>query len=200
MARGRPRKFDEDEALNGAMLLFWEKGLSATSLDDLTKAMNMNRPSIYNAFGNKDAIYRKVLERFCGQLDEGMAQTLEAIPAVREGFQAFFERAIAVYSGTSPSTKAAMGCLMVCTAPTEAFSHPQVGEDLSALIKRLDQGFVRRIERAKEEGELAQDIDAHLTASLLQATLQTVALRARAGTPKKQLQQIADYAVVRLFS
>ena len=67
MARGRPRKFDEDQALNGAMVLFWQKGLSSTSLDELAEAMNMNRPSIYNAFGNKDAIYRTTLARFCGQ-------------------------------------------------------------------------------------------------------------------------------------
>ena len=196
MARGRPRKFDEDEALNGAMLLFWEKGLSATSLDDLTHAMRMNRPSIYNAFGNKDEIYRKVLERFCGQLDEGMAQTLDAIPHVREGLQAFFERAIGVYCGTNPS----MGCLMVCTAPSEAFSHPQVGEDLRGLIQRLDNGFVTRLKKAQEEGELDRKVDVALTASLLQATLQTIALRARAGASKKSLQQISVYAVERLLN
>jgi len=86
MARGRPRKFDEDQALAGAMTLFWEKGLSATSLDDLALAMNMNRPSIYNAFGNKEAIYRRSLQRFCGQLDQGMQVTLgsdKSLAAIR---------------------------------------------------------------------------------------------------------------------
>ena len=194
MARGRPRKFNEDEALNGAMLLFWEKGLSATSLDDLAQAMNMNRPSIYNAFGNKDEIYRKALDKFCGQLDLGLEETLEKIPTLREGLKAFFDRAIGVYCGTNP----AMGCLMICTAPSEAFSHPKVGQDLQGLIQRLDNGFFQRLKKAQTEGELSNDVQADLTARLLQATLQTLALRARAGTSKRELKKIADYAVERL--
>jgi len=194
MARGRPRKFDEDEALNGAMLLFWEKGLSATSLDDLSLAMNMNRPSIYNAFGNKEDIYRKALDRYCGQLDKGMEETLESIPNLRDALNAFFARALEVYCGTNP----AMGCLMICTAPTEAFSHPQVGEDLKRLIERLDDGFAKRLRKAKQDGELPDDAQLELTASLLQATLQTLALRARAGTSNQKLNIIAGYAVNKL--
>ena len=194
MPRGRPRKYDEDAALTGAMLLFWQKGLSATSLDDLAHAMNMNRPSIYNAFGNKDQIYRKALQRFCGQLDLGVQETLETLPDLQDGLRAFFNRAIDVYCGTDP----AMGCLMVCTAPSEVFSHPEVGSDLNELIQRLDKSFVKRLKRAQVEGELADDIDPKLTASLLQATLQTVAIRARAGASKVELKKVASYAVERL--
>ncbi len=194
MTRGRPRKFDEDEALNGAMRLFWEKGLSATSLDELSQAMKMKRPSIYNAFGNKDEIYRKALGRFCGQLDQGMAETFDSMPDLREGLRAFFDRAIDVYSGTDP----AMGCLMICTAPAEAFSHPEVGEDLRSLIARLDRGFARRLRRAQKENAFPADGSPELTASLFQATLQTVALRARTGSSKQALRKIAFFAVERL--
>ena len=76
--RGRPRKFDPEVAIQKAMLVFWQRGLSATSLDDLSIAMEMNRPSIYNAFGNKEAIYRLALAQFCGQLDLGIEQVLLA--------------------------------------------------------------------------------------------------------------------------
>ncbi|MDA9064355.1 TetR/AcrR family transcriptional regulator [Pseudomonadales bacterium] len=175
MARGRPRQFDEDEALTGAMLLFWEKGLSATSLDDLAIVMNMNRPSIYNAFGNKDAIYRKSLARFCGQLDKGMQETLNASTSVDIGLNAFFEQAIEVYCGSNPQ----MGCLMICTAPSEAVSNPEVGKDLKDLISRLDVGLSQRLARAQRNGEISVDLQPKLTAKLLQATLQTIALRAR---------------------
>ncbi len=193
-SRGRPRKFNEDEALNGAMQLFWKKGLSATSLDDLAKAMNMNRPSIYNAFGNKENLYRKALSRFCGQLDHGLEQTLVAIPSLRTGLQAFFGQAIDVYCGTNPP----MGCLMVCTAPGEALSHPEVGEDLRDLIQRLDRGFTERLLRAREENELSANVQPELAAKLLQATLQTLAIRARAGTSRDDLQELAAYAVNKL--
>ena len=191
MARGRPRQFDEDKALTGAMYLFWEKGLSATPLDDLAAAMNMNRPSIYNAFGNKDDIYRKSLARFCGQLDNGLRETLEASPNIRPGLNAFFEQAIEMYCGNSPP----MGCLMICTAPSEALSHPEVGKDLKELISRLDKGFTKRLERAQRDGELSKEAQPKLVAKLLQATLQTLALRARSGESKASLRKLARYAV-----
>ena len=195
MARGRPRQFDEDEALTGAMLLFWEKGLSATSLDDLAIAMNMNRPSIYNAFGNKDAIYRKSLARFCGQLDKGMQETLDASTSVDVGLNAFFEQAIEVYCGSNPQ----MGCLMICTAPSEAVSNPEVGKDLKDLISRLDIGLSQRLARAQRNGEISVDLQPKLTAKLLQATLQTIALRARTGESKASLRKLARYAVKTLL-
>jgi AcrR family transcriptional regulator len=191
MARGRPRKFDEDQALTGAMLTFWEKGLSATSLDDLADAMNMNRPSIYNSFGNKDDIYRKALARFCGQLDEGFRNTIDQSQDTRTGLIDFFNQAIDVYCGNSP----ALGCFMICTAPAESLSHPQVGHDLRELINRLDEGLTRRLETAKKEGEIADHIEPHLAAKLLQATLQTLAIRARSGESKRSLRKLARYAV-----
>ncbi len=194
MPRGRPRKFDEHAAINGAMLLFWEKGLSATSLDDLAKAMQMNRPSIYNAFGNKDDIYRKAVSKFCGQLDHGLKEILEGVPKLRDGLIAFYDSAIEVYCGNNP----AMGCLMVCTAPSEAISHPRVGEDLRELISRLDKRLAERLRKAQTDGELSTEIDTGLTAKRLQATLQTLALRARTGASKRELRRIAVYAVDKL--
>lgn len=196
MPRGRPRKFNEDTVLTAAMLLFWEKGLSATSLDDLALAMDMTRPSIYNAFGNKEAIYRVALARFCGQLDVGLQETLEGPQAIKPALVAFFDQAIDVYCGNNPP----MGCLMICTAPVEALSHPEVGEDLKALIQRLDNSFVQRIKRAKKEGELSADVEPKLAGKMLQATLHSLALRARSGEPKSELRKLVGYAVTKITS
>lgn len=190
MAKGRPRKFNEDTALTAAMCLFWEKGLSATSLDDLAVSMNMNRPSIYNAFGNKEEIYRATLSRFCGQLDKELKDVLES-SQIKPGLIIFFDHAIEVYCGNNP----AMGCLMICTAPSEALSHPEVGKDLSDLIKRLDNGFTKRLRRARLENELPKETDLKNTAKLLQATLQTLALRARNNESKASLRKLARYAI-----
>ncbi len=191
MPSGRPRLFDEDEALTGAMLQFWEKGLSATSLDDLAEAMNMNRPSIYNAFGKKDDIYRKTLARFRTQLDDGLRDALDSSPNLHAGLNAFFNQAIEVYCGNNPQ----MGCLVICTAPVEALSHPEVGDDLRDLIRRLDSSFAQRLEQAQRDGELSDNADPKLTAKLLQATLQTLAIRARSGASRSSLRKLARYAV-----
>ena len=66
--RGRPRKFDSNEALGNALMVFWSKGFSGTSLDDLASAMEMKRPSIYNAFGDKQSLYRAALDAFQSKL------------------------------------------------------------------------------------------------------------------------------------
>ena len=191
MTRGRPRKFNEEQVLTAAMTLFLEKGLSATSLDDLAAAMRMNRPSIYNAFGSKEQIYRKSLAHFCGQLDQGVVATLDSISDVRDGFKAFFRAALEVYCATKPS----LGCLMVCTAPAESFEHPEVGKDLSELMRRLDEVFEARIEQAQNEKQVSSDVQAGFASKMLQGTLQTIALRARCGAAKKQLGELADYSV-----
>ena len=153
--------------------------------------MNMNRPSIYNAFGNKEAIYRRSLERFCGQLDQGLKATLGSGNSLAAGLYAFFDQAIEVYCGNQPP----LGCLMICTAPSEAISHPEVGNDLKALIQRLDAGFTERLVRAKHEGELPDATQPKFAAQLLQATLQSIALRARSGHSKSSLRNLARYTV-----
>jgi AcrR family transcriptional regulator len=190
MPRGRPRKFDEDTALDAAMLVFWEKGLAATSLDDLALGMGMNRPSIYNAFGNKESIYRAALARFTAALDEGLQQLLDA-PQLEKGLVAFYDQAIDLYCAHSPP----LGCLMICTAPDSAITHPNVGEDLGKMLRKLDEGFSRRLQRARDDGDIARELKPLETAKLLQATLQTLAIRARAGESRNSLRKLARFAV-----
>lgn len=195
MPRGRPRQFDEDAAINAAMQVFWQKGLAATSLDDLADAMQMNRPSIYNAFGGKEDLYRTSLARFCGQLDQGLASTMADDIDLRTGLLGFYEQAIEVYCGHHP----AMGCLMICTAPAAALQNPEVGKDLRQLIQRLDQALAARLALAQQQGQLDPHLDVAQTAKLLQATLQTIALRARAGERKSSLRKLAAHAVASLI-
>ncbi|MEP1470153.1 MAG: TetR/AcrR family transcriptional regulator [Halieaceae bacterium] len=196
MPRGRPRKYREDEALASAMQVFWKKGLAAASLDDLSLAMNMNRPSIYNAFGNKDALYRKSLAAFRAELERTLEKTLDGSEKVQAELESFFYQAISVYCGNDP----ALGCFMVCTAPSEAISHPEVGKDLKELTEKIDKSFEGRLRLAQGKGEVSSDLDIALTAKLLQATLQTLAIRARAGATAVTLRRLAKYSVVTLLA
>lgn len=189
--RGRPRKFVPAVALQKAMLVFWQRGLSATSLDDLSLAMGMNRPSIYNAFGNKEEIYRRVLAQFCGQLDLGVGQILLAESDLRKGLVKFYDQALDVYCGADP----ALGCLMMCTAPAEALAHPDIRSDLIALIARVDAQLEQRIKEAIRKGDLSASLNPRLTAKMVQGLLHSLALRARAGESKSSLKKLARYSV-----
>ena len=78
--RGRPKLYDANAALEAAGAVFWSKGFSATSLDDLSSAMSMNRPSIYRAFGDKESIYRQALAQFSKLMDEGVKRRHWKLP------------------------------------------------------------------------------------------------------------------------
>jgi len=190
-SRGRPRKYDPEVALQKAMLVFWQRGFSATSLDDLSLAMEMNRPSIYNAFGNKEEIYRRVLALFCGQLDLGIEQILLAESDLRKGLVKFYDQALDVYCGTDP----ALGCLMMCTAPAEAMAHPDIRSDLISLIARVDAQLEQRFKNAIREGDLPASLNPRLTAKMVQGLLHSLALRARAGESKSSLKKLARFSV-----
>lgn len=191
---GRPRQFKLESALEEASKVFWAQGYSATSMDDLGTAMSMNRPSIYNAFGNKEALYRQSLAQFCGQLDAGIEACLSQIPDFREGLSAFFEQAIALYCASDPS----LGCLMICTAPAESINSPDIKGDLASLIKRVDKSFAHHIGNAINDGQLSKQTDVELLAAHLQASLHTIAIRARAGASKQSLRKYASFAVQQL--
>ncbi len=191
MPRGRPRKFDEEVVLNAAMMLFWEKGLSATSIDDLSDVMQMNKPSIYNAFGGKENIYRLTLKRFARQLDTGLEATFNSGLPLPRALIAFYNKAIDLYCQNDPS----LGCLMICTAPSASLDHPEVGADLRRLIRQLDKVLAQHLLTAQKKGELSDAQDVAQLAKLLQAVLQSISLRARSGESANSLRKFAAYSV-----
>ena len=111
MAGGRPRGFDVDEALDRALEVFWRQGYEGTALSDLTAAMGINRPSLYATFGNKEALFRKVLDRYADGPAAYAARALE-LPGARDVIEALVYGAIELTAG--PDTPP--GCINVRTA------------------------------------------------------------------------------------
>ena len=108
MAIGRPRNFDMDEALDRALDVFWRKGYEGASVSDLTVAMGINPPSLYAAFGNKEGLFRKALDRYTAKHDDFMQEAL-AWPKARDGIAALLRKtAEALTDKSSPP-----GCLLV---------------------------------------------------------------------------------------
>jgi AcrR family transcriptional regulator len=193
--RGRPPKYDPDEALDNAIRVFWAKGLTAASLDDLSDAMNMNRPSIYNAFGDKESIYRKAMARFVDQLGEQLESILFSEPNLNKAMKLFYSSALDMYfSGDEP-----LGCFVTCTATVEAARYPEIKKDLKLVIDRVDSAIERRLLKAQEEGHWPQDKEPKNVAKLLHATLQSVAVRARSGEPRASLNRMCSSTVDMFF-
>lgn len=194
--RGRPKLYDATSALEAAATVFWSKGFSGTSLDDLSAAMDMNRPSIYRAFGDKESIYRQALDQFASHMEEGFRRTLLHEPDIRVGLKKFYREALEIYT----SGDSALGCMVMCTAPAAAVSHPEVQADLLSVIQEIDAKLLVRVEKAMADGQVNKTQDAKLLGKLIQAVLHTLAIRARAGESKASLRKFADSATLMLFA
>jgi AcrR family transcriptional regulator len=195
MPKGRPREFDEDTALEAAMRLFWSKGFSATSLDDLASATGLNRPSLYNAFGNKLSLYRRAFARFADRMRSDAGAALMGADSIREALIAFYDRVIRVYMEDADTP----GCLVFCTATTEASRHPEIGADLRALIRELDGFLEKRMEAARKAGQLPEGANAHALAAIAQGLLHSLAVRARAGESERHLRRFARESVASIY-
>lgn len=190
--RGRPRAYDPETALARATDAFWKSGYAATSLDELAAATGMNRPSLYAAFGDKHALYVRALESYW---DRGLGLMREMLASDRplpEVLMRVYRRALDIYfSGTGP----ARGCFAIGTAATAAVDEPRIRAVFAQGLRKLDEAFATRIRAARESGELPAGADPETLAVLAAATLHTLALRARAGMPRGELEQMARKAV-----
>src|SRR5260221_1049629 len=150
--RGRPRTYDPDAALAQARDVFWDGGFAASSLDALGAATAMSRPSLYGAFGDKQALYLKTLERYREESLAGPQQALDPGRSLRDGLRTAYAAALAVYlSGEN----AARGCLLIGTAATESVLNADVRKALARSLAAFDRAFGVRLHLAQQQGEIA---------------------------------------------
>ncbi|HEV7371228.1 TetR/AcrR family transcriptional regulator [Arenibaculum sp.] len=183
--RGRPRAYDPGQALDRATELFRRNGFSATSLDGLAEATGMNRPSLYAGFGDKRALYLKALDRFRARADRVFGEAVADRRSVAEAVEGFFAAALDLYA---PEGGEALGCLALCTATAEAASDEAIQDALRGVLAEIDGRLEALLLAAKERGELPADGDAEGLSLLLAATLHSIAIRARAGQPRRELE------------
>jgi AcrR family transcriptional regulator len=188
--RGRPRAYDPQAALARAAATFWKAGYAGTSLDDLSEATGMNRPSLYAAFGDKRDLYLKTLDYYREQSRELARQALADDPSLRVFLKRFYSKALDLYFGDGPR-----GCYTVGTAATVAAVDDKVRAFLAARVRDADAFLQRQLEKAKERGELPRDADAAALAFVATGTLHTLAVRSRAGVSRKELDALADAAI-----
>jgi len=190
--RGRPRQYDPDQALTKAGAVFWKKGYAGTSLDDLVAATGMNRPSLYAAFGDKRDLYLKTLERYQQRSRAIGVQIVADDPPLRVFLKRFYDAALDIYLADGAEAR---GCYSISTAPAQATTDPGVRQFLAASFGATDAYLERQIATARERGEVPSHADPAALAQLATATLHTIAVRARVGTPRKQLAALVAGAI-----
>src|SRR5579863_4016405 len=195
--RGRPRAYDPDRALTQAMRCFWKAGYSGTSLDAISEATGMNRPSLYAAFGDKQALYLKALHHYWHLASVGMREALRDDIPLDDALMRVYEKALSMYFAGEGRPR---GCFAIGTATTEAVEDPVIRDSLAKGLQRLDKAFEARIRTAQARGELNADADPVALGMLASATLHTLAIRARSGTPRAELRKLARSAVAVISS
>src|SRR5262249_15012892 len=160
---------------------------SATSLDALSEATGMNRPSLYGAFGDKRDLYLKALARYWELSRAAMSETLVYDRPLREALQRLYGRALSLYFSGRHGPR---GCFAIGTATTEAVSDAKIRAALAEGFRMLDEAFEARIRFAQSQGDLPAGTDPAALAMLASSTLHTLAIRSRAGASRAALQAI----------
>ena len=185
--KGRPREFCVDQALAEALHVFWAKGYDGASMTDLTEAMGITKPSLYAAFGNKEALFHKALDLYEQEKLEYGRAALEQ-PTARKVAEYYLRNAIDVHGGAS-DPKGCMGLIssLACSPEAESIKADVVRRRASS--QRL---LVERFERAKAEGDIPAHVDAEGLTSVLYALLQGITVQAGAGATHAELERLVD--------
>ncbi|MDP4510091.1 TetR/AcrR family transcriptional regulator [Nonomuraea turcica] len=190
MERGRPRSFEADRALEVAMRLFWRDGYEGTSLSDLTEAMGINRRSLYAAFGNKESLFLKAVDRYLQGPGAFVAAAL-AEPTARSVAERMLYGAADAY--TMPGHP--RGCLLVQGALACGAGAEPLRRDLAARRASGVAALRVRFERALMEGDLPAGIDPGTLAHYLTAVGQGISVQAAGGVSRVDLHRLADQAL-----
>lgn len=184
--RGRPSEFNHDTALEAALNVFWAQGYEGTSMADLTAALGINKPSIYAAFGNKEALFKKALSKYAAQHVRVLPEALNA-PSAKQAVELFLTSAATLL--TNPATP--KGCMIVqgalaCSEDASAIHHL-----LADHRKSLEAAFAKRFDLAKQQGELSATTSSTALAKLVTTVHQGMSVQAKSGASKEELLAVA---------
>jgi AcrR family transcriptional regulator len=187
---GRPRCFDLEKALDSALQVFWRKGYEGASLTDLTEAMGINRPSLYAAFGNKESLFRKVLDRYGQGPARVMSESLGQ-PTARGAVERMLTGAVAMQ--TDPANP--RGCLAVQGALACGPDADVIRQELTHRREMIQTALQQRLARAITEGDLPADTNPEHLARFIMTIIQGLAVQSAGGASPADLQRVVEIAM-----
>lgn len=189
-AKGRPREFCTDSALAQALRVFWTKGYEGASLTDLTEAMGITRPSLYAAFGNKEALFRHALDLYEREKLQYMRRALDAPTA-----KGVAERLMRGGIDNQTSDCDAKGCLGVISSVACGDDAQVIREEVIARRQSSHRAMIERFERARDDGDFGDEIQIDDLINYLFAFLHGLAVQASSGASHAQLERSVDVAL-----
>jgi len=187
----RTRQFDERQALIAAMLVFWEKGYEGTSIHDLEQAMGLNRTSIYNAFGNKRAIFNRVMMCYKESVMSALFAALQNAPNIKEGVRRLLYGALDIhFDEDNPG-----GCLMVLSMLEDNQHDEQAKTTMQEAFHTLKNTLQAQLGKAKKAGELSPDLDVGSMATTIATTMTGLMVMGKANFSKASLKKTINQVV-----
>jgi AcrR family transcriptional regulator len=190
MPSGRTRQFDLDEALDKAMEVFWRRGYEGATLGELTEAMGINRPSMYAAFGNKEELFRKVLDRYGSGPVAYVTEALKE-PTARQVVEKMFRGAMRMMSDKHHPR----GCMVVHGALSGGEETECIRKELAGRRESGVAAIRQRFERAVQEGDLPKGTDCTALARYIATVLHGLSVEAVSGATKMELESVIELAM-----
>lgn len=187
--RGRPRAFDREAALAKATRLFWQKGYEATSVSELTEAMGINSPSLYAAFGSKEALYAEALRYYCENYESLVWANFFAARSAREAVQAFLldsARSLTGNAGNIPC-----GCMITLSA-VGSEGHVELGENVQTIRAVTFERMKSCLQQAVDKGELPAATNVSALARFVQSVQNGMSILARDGVSYDELEAMVQ--------
>jgi AcrR family transcriptional regulator len=188
---GRPRNFEVEDALENAMLVFWEKGYDGASLTDLTEAMNMSRPSMYSIFGNKEELFYKALDRYAKGPATFWREVMDE-PTARE----VIERLMYSVADSVTEPGKPTGCLTVQAALACSKTSQSIHQVLNTQRAKTTSILENRLEKAQVEGDFPHSINPASFAQYVTTVTQGLCVKGAEGVSREQLYEIVKIALL----
>jgi len=187
---GRPRSFEPERVLTAAMDVFWTKGYEGTGITDLEDATGLGRQSLYGAFGDKRALFERVVDFYFAQvLEPGLVGVLDAPGSARANLERLFDAWLAM--ATSPDFR---GCLISNSQSAVRRGEPEFADVLRRKLKLVEDAFARTLRRAQQAREVPSDLDVRGTARSLVAISEGLAMIGRVQRDRAFIRSVVDGA------